>query len=83
MEELTFSSEAIVGMLRTKLEEDWMALPAWARNLAFRLACLQRPEDAWLLRVAAADLRAFGPDWHDIAEGLVREAERLEPTREG
>jgi hypothetical protein len=84
VEELTFSSaETIVGMLRTMLEEDWTALPAWARNLAFRLACLQRPDDAELLRAAAADLIAFGPDWNDIAHGLEREAERLESTREG
>ncbi|MFJ6167337.1 hypothetical protein ACIQH6_19625 [Micromonospora orduensis] len=84
VEELTFSSaDEIVGMLRTMLEEDWMALPPWARNLAFRLACLQRPGDAELLRVAAADLRAFGPDWNDIAEELLREAERIELTPEG
>ncbi|MFE6806969.1 hypothetical protein ACFVEN_35750 [Streptomyces sp. NPDC057681] len=33
-----------------------MAMPVWARNLAFRLACLQRPDDPELLREAAADL---------------------------
>ncbi|MEU9191275.1 hypothetical protein AB0D14_43705 [Streptomyces sp. NPDC048484] len=26
-------------MLGDVLDEDWMALPPWARNLAYRLAC--------------------------------------------
>ncbi|MBQ0900957.1 MULTISPECIES: hypothetical protein [Micromonospora] len=79
VEELTFSSaEDIVNMLRTMLQQDWMGLPPWARNLAFRLACLQRPDDAELLRVAAADLIAFGPDWNDVARGLQAEADRIE-----
>lgn len=79
IEELTFAAaDDIVDMLRTMLEEDWMGLPPWARNLAFRLACLQRPDDAELRRVAAADLVAFGPDWNDVAEDLEREADRIE-----
>ncbi|RKN49756.1 hypothetical protein D7193_32315 [Micromonospora costi] len=65
-------------MLDVMLEEDWMGLPVWARNLAFRLACLQRPEDVELLRVAACDLHAFGPDWDAIAAELHRRADRLE-----
>ncbi|MFR9780886.1 hypothetical protein ACL02O_33225 [Micromonospora sp. MS34] len=79
VEELTFSSaDDIVEMLRTMLEEDWMALPPWARNLAFRLACLQRPDDTELMRIAAADLIAFGPDWNDVAERLRRNADRID-----
>ncbi|WP_241825725.1 hypothetical protein [Micromonospora sp. CB01531] len=79
IEELTFAAaDEIVDMLRAMLEEDWMGLPPWARNLAFRLACLQRPDDAELRRVAAADLIAFGPDWNDVADELEREADRIE-----
>lgn len=64
VEVVTFASaDDIVAMLEVMLEEDWIGLPVWARNLAFRLACLQRPEDVELLRVAANDLHSFGPDW--------------------
>lgn len=78
VEVVTFASiDEIVLMLSVMLEEDWMALPVWARNLAFRLACLQRPEDAELLRAAAGDLSAFGPDWNTIAEDLNRRADAL------
>lgn len=41
----------------------------WARNLAYRLACLQRPDDPRLLREAAADLLCFGPDWENVRRG--------------
>ncbi|MFF4880838.1 hypothetical protein [Micromonospora sp. NPDC000668] len=78
VEVITFASaDEIVAMLKVMLEEDWMGLPVWARNLAFRLACLQRPEDVELLRVAASDLRAFGPDWDTIAEELYHRADSL------
>ncbi|MEU5671160.1 hypothetical protein ACGF3C_09520 [Micromonospora sp. NPDC047762] len=46
-------------------------------NLAYRLACLQRPDDLDLLREAAADLLSFGPDWDDHAERLKDQANRL------
>ncbi|MEV1143905.1 hypothetical protein [Micromonospora sp. NPDC049799] len=79
VEVVTFASaDEIVAMLTVSLEEDWMGLPVWARNLAFRLACLQRPEDVDLLRTAASDLRAFGPDWDSIAADLGRRADNLE-----
>lgn len=65
-------------MLRTVLDEDWIGLPVWARNLAYRLACLQKPDDPSLLREAAADLLAFGPDWDHIATELKNQAEELE-----
>jgi hypothetical protein len=75
---VTFASaEEIMAMLKVTFEEDWIALPVWARNLAFRLACLQRPEDVELLRAAASDLHAFGPDWDSIAEDLYRRADTL------
>ena len=78
VEVVTFASaDEIVAMLKVMLEEEWMALPVWARNLAFRLACLQRPEDTELLRAAASDLYAFGPDWDTIAEDLNRRADAL------
>ncbi|WP_433271383.1 hypothetical protein ACQPWR_25100 [Micromonospora vinacea] len=84
VEVVTFASaDEIVAMLEVTLEEDWMGLPVWARNLAFRLACLQRPEDVELLRVAATDLHSFGPDWDAIAAEMRRRADRLDAPREG
>ncbi|MFF3262112.1 hypothetical protein ACFYWO_23440 [Streptomyces sp. NPDC002932] len=79
IEKLTFATaDEILTMLRELLAEDWMALPPWARNLAYRLACLQRPDDPRLLREAAADLLCFGPDWDEFAEDLKRRAAELE-----
>ncbi|MFC9287181.1 hypothetical protein [Streptomyces sp. NPDC057052] len=79
VEKLTFATaDEILAMLRDVLAEDWMALPPWARNLAYRLACLQRPDDPRLLREAAADLLCFGPDWDTIAQDLKRRAAELE-----
>ncbi|WP_405761811.1 hypothetical protein OG234_24810 [Streptomyces sp. NBC_01420] len=79
VEKLTFATaDEILAMLRELLAEDWMALPPWARNLAYRLACLQRPDDPRLLREAAADLLCFGPDWDTFAEELTERAAELE-----
>lgn len=66
----------ILDVLHMIADEDWMAMPPWARHLAYRLACLQRPEDAALLREAAADLLSFGPDWDAHAHDLRRRADR-------
>jgi hypothetical protein len=83
VEVVTFASaNEIVAMLNVMLEEDWMTLPVWARNLALRLACVQRPEDAELLRAAAGDLYSFGPDWDTIAEDLSRPADALAAGRD-
>ncbi|WP_405110625.1 hypothetical protein OG559_30830 [Micromonospora sp. NBC_01405] len=74
VESITFASaDEITAMLREILAKDWMGLPPWARNLAYRLACLQRPSDAELLREAASDLLAFGPDW-DAQAAILKEA---------
>ncbi|SFF94471.1 hypothetical protein SAMN05421541_13339 [Actinoplanes philippinensis] len=74
-ERLTFApADEILHMLRTLAAEDWIALPPWARNLAYRLACLQRPTDPDLLREAAADLLSFGPDWDSHAYELQERA---------
>ncbi|MFF5012018.1 hypothetical protein [Streptomyces sp. NPDC001165] len=82
IEEITFAKpEDILSALRDVLAEDWMAMPVWARNLAYRLACLQRPDDPELLRAAAADLLSFGPDWNDYAERLKVRAAQLEDHR--
>lgn len=79
VEELTFSpAEEIVDTLRSLLAEDWMALPVWARNVAFRLACLQRQDDSALLREAGADLLSFGPDWDAEANDLLARADRID-----
>lgn len=78
IEQVTFATaDEVVAMLRKVMEDDWMALAPWARNLAYRLACLQRPDDPELLREAAADLLSFGPDWDEYAERLKEQAVRL------
>ncbi|WP_405978548.1 hypothetical protein [Streptomyces sp. NBC_00158] len=73
--------DEILSMLRTLKAENFIGLPPWARNLAYRIACLQRPDDAALLREAADDLLAFGPDWDDIAEELQAKADVLDPPQ--
>ncbi|MEU1799439.1 hypothetical protein [Streptomyces sp. NPDC019937] len=79
IEKITFATpEEILPALRGALAEDWMAMPVWARNLAYRLACLQHPDDPELLREAAADLLSFGPDWDRFAEDLKARAARLD-----
>ncbi|MGC4747619.1 hypothetical protein ACLQ28_18480 [Micromonospora sp. DT201] len=79
LEAVTFASaDEIVRMLETVLDEDYAGLPIWARNLAYRLACLQRPEDSALLREASADLFNHGPDWDRIAEELRKQADAAE-----
>ncbi|MFJ6167335.1 hypothetical protein ACIQH6_19615 [Micromonospora orduensis] len=80
---VTFApADQIVAVLHTVLDEDWMGLPVWARNLAYRMACLQRPDDVALLREAATDLRNFGPDWNDIASAMNERAESLEKNQD-
>lgn len=79
IEVLTFSSfNEIVAMLDKVLAENWIGLPVWARNMAFRFACLLAPKNAEIRRRAAADLRCFGPDWDAEAERLEQEADSLE-----
>ncbi|MFC8297305.1 hypothetical protein [Micromonospora orduensis] len=83
VEVVTFApADQIVAVLHTVLDEDWMGLPVWARNLAYRMACLQRPDDVALLREAATDLRNFGPDWNDIASAMNERAESLEKDQD-
>ena len=78
VEQVTFApADDIRRMLREVLAADWMGLPPWARNLSYRLACLQQPDDADLLEAAATDLYSFGPDWDDQAERLGTAAERV------
>ncbi|WP_223809050.1 hypothetical protein [Nocardiopsis listeri] len=79
VEKLTFApADDILEMLSTDFERRW-GLPVWARNLAYRLACLQRPDDPYLLRMAASDLYLHGPDWDRQAEELNRRAARMDP----
>ncbi|MER6016028.1 hypothetical protein [Streptomyces bluensis] len=83
IEKLTFADpDDIWESLQESLAEDWMALPVWARNLAFRLLCLQRPGDAEILGQAGADLLSFGPDWDEFAEKLLARSEELKATKE-
>jgi hypothetical protein len=79
VERVTFApADEILAVLREIAAEDWMAMPPWARNLAFRLACLQRPTDVAILREAAADLLSFGPDWDAYAYELQNRADQIE-----
>ncbi len=80
VEAVTFADpDELLAVLRQVIAENWMGLPPWARNLAYRMVCLQRPDDAELLREAAHDLLAFGPDWDEDAEELLRRADLLDP----
>ncbi len=82
VEQVTFAAaDDIIGMLQQVLAVDWMALPPWARNLSYRLACLQRPDDVELLREAAADLLSFGRTGTRTWERLRAEADRIERQR--
>jgi hypothetical protein len=68
-------------MLDAVLAEHYVEFPVWARMLAFRLACLLRPDDAQIRRRAAADLRVFGPDWDERADELDQAADAIEARR--
>ncbi|MFI0738554.1 hypothetical protein ACH4PU_10725 [Streptomyces sp. NPDC021100] len=80
VEELTFAgADEILAMLRElspHLVDGY--LPVWIRNLAYRLALLQRPDDPVLLREAAESLWLHGPDWDGIAAELKERAAALE-----
>ncbi|MEU6551474.1 hypothetical protein ABZ915_14505 [Streptomyces sp. NPDC046915] len=80
VEELTFAdADAILAMLLELCPHVVDGrLPVWVRNLAYRLALLQRPDDPALLREAAQNLWLHGPDWDEIAAELTRRAEALE-----
>lgn len=79
IEALTFStSPEIVRFLDEMYARDFTALPVWLRNLAFRIACLQEPNNPCLLRKAAADLECFGPDWDDMVTELRNRAKVIE-----
>ncbi|MFJ4845749.1 MULTISPECIES: hypothetical protein [unclassified Streptomyces] len=78
--ELTFAdADSIVAMLHDLSPHvvDGL-LPVWIRNLAYRLALLQRPHDAALLREAADSLYLHGPAWDDIAADLRRRADEVD-----
>ncbi|WP_224361132.1 hypothetical protein [Hyalangium versicolor] len=79
VEVLTFSSSHDISEFLDEMSaRDFTALPVWLRNLAFRLACLQDPDNPTLLRKAAADLECFGPDWDDKVADLRQRALKLE-----
>ncbi|MGV9414371.1 hypothetical protein ACWDOP_31095 [Nocardia sp. NPDC003693] len=80
VEELTFAAaDEIVGMLHELCPQIVDGhLPVWARNLAYRLAILQRPNDSALLREAADSLYLHGPDWDEVAADLRRRADQLD-----
>ncbi|MFK0101119.1 hypothetical protein [Streptomyces sp. NPDC091040] len=82
VEELTFADAgAILAMLRAlapNIVDGY--LPVWVRNLAYRLVLLQRPDEPALLREAAQNLWLHGPDWDDVAAGLVERADVLEAS---
>ncbi|MGW2068911.1 hypothetical protein ACWCPK_10885 [Streptomyces sp. NPDC001953] len=80
VEELTFAdADDILGMLHELCPHvvDGL-LPVWARNLAYRLVLLQRPDDPVLTREAAENLWLHGPEWDGIAADLRQRADDLE-----
>lgn len=82
IEVLTFADAgAILAMLQELCPNvvDGL-LPVWVRNLSYRLAVLQRPDDAGLMRAAALSLWSHGPDWDAIAADLERRAAALETS---
>ncbi|WP_246248075.1 hypothetical protein [Micromonospora maritima] len=84
IEVLTFAdADTIMAMIRETIPDLTGDLPVWARNLAYRLACLQRPHDAELLRAAGADLYCHGPDWDAHAGELRRRADELDNASPG
>lgn len=80
VEELTFAdADAILAMLRELCPQYVDGnLPVWIRNLSYRLALLQRPDEPELMREAAMVLQLFGPDWDDIAADLTKRADPLD-----
>jgi hypothetical protein len=82
VEELTLAhADEIVAMLHElspQLVDGF--LPVWIRNLAYRLAVLQRPDDPALIREAADSLYLHGPDWDEIAAGLRCRPDHLDVT---
>ncbi|MET9624880.1 MULTISPECIES: hypothetical protein [unclassified Streptomyces] len=80
VEELTFAdADSLLAMVRELCPHLVDGhLPVWVRNLAYRLALLQRPEDPGLMREAARNLWLHGPDWDGIAAELEQRAEALE-----
>ena len=82
IETVTFAgADEILAALREIGEQDPMAVPVWARNLAYRLAVLQRPDDADLLHEAAIDLYTYGPDWDGVADEMEQRAARMKQAR--
>ncbi|MFI2374138.1 hypothetical protein ACH5AO_03555 [Streptomyces sp. NPDC018964] len=85
VEELTFAdADAILTMLHALCPHLVDGhLPVRIRNLAYRLALLQRPDDAPLMREAAESLWLHGPDWDHIAADLTRRADALQADCSG
>ncbi|WP_017592368.1 hypothetical protein [Nocardiopsis potens] len=80
IEELTFAdADSIFAMLRELCPHTVDGhLPVWVRNLAYRLALLQRPDDPALMRAAAENLWMHGPEWDGIAADLLKRADALD-----
>jgi hypothetical protein len=82
IELLTFAAaEDVIVLLEHIHQTDFLSMPVWMRNLAFRLVCLQQPMNATIRRAAALDLRCFGPDWDVIADQLEQDAILIEQQR--
>lgn len=78
MEQLTFKSSAeIMVMIDYAHEHYFLELPILVRNLAFRLAILQDPENVSLLERAASDLSLFSPDWDEEVKKLDQRIKNL------
>jgi hypothetical protein len=56
--------------------------PPRVSNLAYRLACLQDPQDSEPLRKSVSDLTFFDPDCDGAAAKLIVRTDELERTRD-
>jgi hypothetical protein len=74
MIELSFSTpDEIREFLASTLGKDFLSLPLWMRTVAYRLICLQDPNNIELKKAAAYDLLSFGRDGAVHAIKLLRE----------
>ena len=72
-------TEEIKSMLEALLNEEWLSLPVWARTIAYRLICLQEPQNTEILRRAIFDMRCFfDPEWDHLSARLEQELHQIE-----
>lgn len=79
VERMTFATaDELLAFVEEVSQADFLAMPVWLRNLAYRLAVLQDFDNPVVLKKAAGDLLCFGPDWDEYANSLLERAATLE-----